>query len=78
MTTEIKSSAPDIIKCAHCSREYDADTYASTRCNGCALVFCDAWGHTCFSDFHKKSDCKGTSMTVLSPNWPVNLRTTIK
>jgi hypothetical protein len=64
-----------LYKCAMCGGYVNVDINPSTTCSECKMVFCDAWNHSCFSDYHKlRGECKGKHMTILNPQWKVNIK----
>lgn len=64
-----------MITCASCFKQIDEQLCANTYCSECKKDFCDAYNHTCFTDYHRKEGCtcRGTAMTILDPTWKINL-----
>lgn len=65
-----------IYNCAECGKETDYMKYASTQCSVCKKDFCCAMTDTCFSEYHKKSGCKGSHLTILDPTHTITLVST--
>ena len=59
--------------CAGCGVEIDAEKSASTSCSKCKKLFCCDLHTRCFSEHFK--ECRGMALTMLSPEWIINLRT---
>lgn len=60
--------------CSTCGTEVDWEKEASTECSGCDKHFCSALHGNCFSEHVKEHKCKGTALTILDPQWSINLR----
>ena len=67
-----------IIKCDECSHETNADEYCTSSCSECKKYFCCGITKSCFTKFHRKSNCKGICMTITNPKWIMNLREILK
>ena len=60
--------------CAECNIAINFVEEASTQCSNCNKDFCFALTSTCFSQYHRKSQCKGTALSISNPKWIINLR----
>jgi len=64
----------DFYNCAECKTRVNFHQEPSTQCSKCKENFCLALKKTCFSDYHRKNECKGQALSILNPKWVINLR----
>ena len=62
------------IACPQCQNEFNPKIHAFTSCSKCCLKFCGSLQNNCFIEYHRKSGCKGSFMTIFNPQWQVKLR----
>lgn len=67
-----------IVSCAHCGEKINPSESSSTSCTSCEECFCSDFHKICCSDRHKETGCKGRYVTILNPQWRVNLYVTKK